>query len=205
MLRQIEGSRAVAEAVALSRPEVICAYPISPQTHIVEALGLEMEADNENDENDAADGGKRTSMAGGPFVDARGQAFVLVARSRGGDEAAIAVGTVDEAGAAHFQPDARVAQRAADALAGDAVRMDDHHFGGRPDRRRRHGVGGHVFGGRIKRGGFAGHETLRRRTLAMRPRGPRYATIGLRVNCAIRAEGQVLGYLGLAQARLLAV
>ncbi len=39
MLRQMEGSRAVAEAVALCRPEVICAYPISPQTHIVEALG----------------------------------------------------------------------------------------------------------------------------------------------------------------------
>ncbi|WP_112237731.1 transketolase C-terminal domain-containing protein [Kribbella monticola] len=38
MLKQIEGSRGVAEAVALSRPEVICAYPISPQTHIVEAL-----------------------------------------------------------------------------------------------------------------------------------------------------------------------
>jgi pyruvate ferredoxin oxidoreductase alpha subunit len=38
MLRQIEGSRAVAESVALCRPEVICAYPISPQTHIVEAL-----------------------------------------------------------------------------------------------------------------------------------------------------------------------
>ena len=36
MLKQIEGSRAVAEAVALCRPEVICAYPISPQTHIVE-------------------------------------------------------------------------------------------------------------------------------------------------------------------------
>jgi pyruvate ferredoxin oxidoreductase alpha subunit len=39
MLKQIEGSRAVAQAVALCRPEVICAYPISPQTHIVEALG----------------------------------------------------------------------------------------------------------------------------------------------------------------------
>jgi pyruvate ferredoxin oxidoreductase alpha subunit len=38
MRRQLEGSRAVAEAVALCRPEVICAYPISPQTHIVEAL-----------------------------------------------------------------------------------------------------------------------------------------------------------------------
>src|SRR5215212_9512513 len=39
MLKQIEGSQAVAQAVALCRPEVICAYPISPQTHIVEALG----------------------------------------------------------------------------------------------------------------------------------------------------------------------
>jgi pyruvate ferredoxin oxidoreductase alpha subunit len=38
VLRQMEGSQAVAEAVALCRPEVICAYPISPQTHIVEAL-----------------------------------------------------------------------------------------------------------------------------------------------------------------------
>ena len=39
MLKQVEGSAAVAEAVALCRPEVVCAYPISPQTHIVEALG----------------------------------------------------------------------------------------------------------------------------------------------------------------------
>ena len=38
MLRQEEGSRAVAEAVAMCRPEVVCAYPISPQTHIVEHL-----------------------------------------------------------------------------------------------------------------------------------------------------------------------
>jgi pyruvate ferredoxin oxidoreductase alpha subunit len=38
MLRQLEGSQAVAETVALCRPEVICAYPISPQTHVVEGL-----------------------------------------------------------------------------------------------------------------------------------------------------------------------
>ncbi len=38
MLRQLEGSAAVAETVALCRPEVVCAYPISPQTHIVEGL-----------------------------------------------------------------------------------------------------------------------------------------------------------------------
>src|SRR6266511_2168029 len=38
MLRQTEGSRAVAETIALCRPEVIAAYPISPQTHIVEGL-----------------------------------------------------------------------------------------------------------------------------------------------------------------------
>jgi pyruvate ferredoxin oxidoreductase alpha subunit len=38
LLEQKEGSQAVADAIALCRPEVICAYPISPQTHIVEAL-----------------------------------------------------------------------------------------------------------------------------------------------------------------------
>ena len=38
MLKQIEGSRAVAETVSACVPQVICAYPISPQTHIVEAL-----------------------------------------------------------------------------------------------------------------------------------------------------------------------
>jgi pyruvate ferredoxin oxidoreductase alpha subunit len=39
MLRQIDGSFAVAEAVALCRPEVVSCYPITPQTHIVEHLG----------------------------------------------------------------------------------------------------------------------------------------------------------------------
>jgi pyruvate ferredoxin oxidoreductase alpha subunit len=38
LLDQKEGSQAVADAIALCRPEVICAYPISPQTHIVEGL-----------------------------------------------------------------------------------------------------------------------------------------------------------------------
>ena len=38
MLSQIEGSQAVARAVTLCRPEVVAAYPISPQTHIVESL-----------------------------------------------------------------------------------------------------------------------------------------------------------------------
>ena len=40
MLKQLEGSQGVAQAVALCRPDVVCAYPISPQTHIVEALGV---------------------------------------------------------------------------------------------------------------------------------------------------------------------
>jgi len=44
VLKQVEGSAAVAEAVALCRPEVICAYPISPQTHIVEGLGRMVDA-----------------------------------------------------------------------------------------------------------------------------------------------------------------
>jgi pyruvate ferredoxin oxidoreductase alpha subunit len=44
VLRQIEGSRAVAETVARCRPEVVCAYPISPQTHIIEAIGAMVKA-----------------------------------------------------------------------------------------------------------------------------------------------------------------
>jgi pyruvate ferredoxin oxidoreductase alpha subunit len=39
MRRQIEGSRAIAETVARCRPQVVPAYPITPQTHIVEAVG----------------------------------------------------------------------------------------------------------------------------------------------------------------------
>ncbi len=38
MREVLEGSQAVAMAVARCRPGVVCAYPISPQTHIVEAL-----------------------------------------------------------------------------------------------------------------------------------------------------------------------
>ncbi|MBK6974141.1 MAG: pyruvate ferredoxin oxidoreductase [Sterolibacteriaceae bacterium] len=48
MLKQTEGSHAVAEAVALCRPDVICAYPISPQTHIVEGLGEMVKAGEVN-------------------------------------------------------------------------------------------------------------------------------------------------------------
>lgn len=38
MMQIMEGSMAVANAVKLCRPQVISAYPITPQTHIVEAL-----------------------------------------------------------------------------------------------------------------------------------------------------------------------
>lgn len=44
MKRQIEGSQAVAHAVALCRPEVMACYPISPQTHIVESLSKKVKA-----------------------------------------------------------------------------------------------------------------------------------------------------------------
>lgn len=40
MLKQIEGSHAVAHVVAMCRPNVISAYPITPQTHIVEELAV---------------------------------------------------------------------------------------------------------------------------------------------------------------------
>jgi pyruvate ferredoxin oxidoreductase alpha subunit len=48
MRKMIEGSRAVAEAVGLCRPDVISAYPITPQTHIVEELS-QMVADGDVD------------------------------------------------------------------------------------------------------------------------------------------------------------
>ncbi|MBF0391437.1 MAG: pyruvate ferredoxin oxidoreductase [Alphaproteobacteria bacterium] len=38
MLEALEGSQAVARAVAMCRPEVVAAYPITPQTHIVENI-----------------------------------------------------------------------------------------------------------------------------------------------------------------------
>ena len=38
MRSQLEGSQAVAQAIARCRPQVVSAYPISPQTHIVERL-----------------------------------------------------------------------------------------------------------------------------------------------------------------------
>ena len=44
MKQQMEGSQAVAAVVALCRPEVIACYPISPQTHIVEALSGKVKA-----------------------------------------------------------------------------------------------------------------------------------------------------------------
>src|SRR5512137_1361594 len=48
MIEITEGSHAVADAVRLCRPQVIAAYPITPQTHIVEALA-EMVANCELD------------------------------------------------------------------------------------------------------------------------------------------------------------
>ncbi len=38
MLKYLEGSHAVSQVVAMCRPQVISAYPITPQTHIVEDL-----------------------------------------------------------------------------------------------------------------------------------------------------------------------
>lgn len=46
MREQIEGSKAVARAVAAARPHVVGAYPISPQTHIVEELSKQVKMGN---------------------------------------------------------------------------------------------------------------------------------------------------------------
>lgn len=44
MLEQIEGSKAIAHAVGACQPEVVSAYPISPQTHIVEEVSRMVKA-----------------------------------------------------------------------------------------------------------------------------------------------------------------
>ena len=44
MLQQIEGSKAVAHTVGACRPQVVSAYPISPQTHIVEEISRMVKA-----------------------------------------------------------------------------------------------------------------------------------------------------------------
>lgn len=46
MRKLLEGSHAVAEAVRLCRPQVVAAYPITPQTHIIERLAQQV-ADGE--------------------------------------------------------------------------------------------------------------------------------------------------------------
>jgi pyruvate ferredoxin oxidoreductase alpha subunit len=38
MREALEGSLAIARAVALAKPDVVAAYPITPQTHIVENI-----------------------------------------------------------------------------------------------------------------------------------------------------------------------
>ena len=38
MRQALEGSQAIAQAVSRCRPEVVAAYPITPQTHIVENI-----------------------------------------------------------------------------------------------------------------------------------------------------------------------
>jgi pyruvate ferredoxin oxidoreductase alpha subunit len=48
MLTPFEGSQALARAVALCRPQVVAAYPITPQTHIVENIS-KLVADGELD------------------------------------------------------------------------------------------------------------------------------------------------------------
>ncbi len=39
MLVEVEGSQAVADVIVGAAPDVVCAYPITPQTHIVEGVG----------------------------------------------------------------------------------------------------------------------------------------------------------------------
>ena len=83
MLKQIEGSRALPEAVAMCRPQVICAYPITPQTHIVEALSAmvkkdELAAEFLNVESEFA----AMSVAGGDMVPSERTVTVAIGHSK---------------------------------------------------------------------------------------------------------------------------
>src|SRR5690606_14281273 len=80
----------------------------------------------------------RSLVPAGAFVDAGGEQFAVVSMA-GQDEAAVAIAAVGRAVGPQLDIDARMAKRAADAVAGDAVRMDDHHLG------RAGGVGGHAL------------------------------------------------------------
>jgi pyruvate ferredoxin oxidoreductase alpha subunit len=85
MLKQIEGSQGVAQAVALCRPDVVCAYPISPQTHIVENLGLlcrkgvlqDCEYINVESEFAAMSVAIGASVAGGPIRRLQARGFFI--------------------------------------------------------------------------------------------------------------------------------
>jgi len=48
MKAALEGSQAIARAIKMCRPGIVCAYPITPQTHIVENLS-QYKADGEGD------------------------------------------------------------------------------------------------------------------------------------------------------------
>jgi hypothetical protein len=68
-----------------------------------------------------------------PLIDAGGQALVLRAfLAVGEDEATVAIGAFDKAGTAHLQEHPGVAQGAADAVAGEAVRVNDQCLGRGP-------------------------------------------------------------------------
>src|SRR3989304_4374608 len=85
-LKVMEGSRAVAEAVKACRPDVICAYPITPQTHIVAELAnivangeLKTEYVNADSEFSAASIGLGASAAGArAFTSSSSQGILLM-------------------------------------------------------------------------------------------------------------------------------
>lgn len=102
------------------------------------------------------------------FVDPRRQALVLQAfAARGQHEAAVAVGAFHEAGLAHLQEDPRVAERAADPVAGDPPGAHHDHLRGRKVGRQRR-LGGHGLDALAGAGAFVPDETSHGRDLLRR-------------------------------------
>ena len=118
MLEALEGSQAMARAVALCKPDVVAAYPITPQTHIVENLSkVVAEWDLHTELFSGESGCSAASVVLGAAA-ARGVPVSVYDAS--GDN----LRNLYEADLAIIRPDQYVAWRG-DALPGDAAALVD--------------------------------------------------------------------------------
>ncbi len=111
MRDQMEGSRAIAETVARCRPQVVPAYPITPQTHMVEAIGAKAKSGAIDKEPYRLQMAERAGHTPVNFdeVDVRSTLLELTG-GRGPDKCIDAVGMESTHGSAHIDAYDRVKQ-----------------------------------------------------------------------------------------------